>query len=79
MILLLDPVTGPSPSKRSRFRAAARLSLVAATVIYVATAAGGFVAFGSQTEPNLLVNLQPGRDKPLPDALVPTLHAAFFG
>ena len=69
----------PSPSKRNRFRAAARLSLVAATVIYVATAAGGFVAFGSHTYPNLLVNLQPGPDKPLPDGLVPTLHAAFVG
>ena len=71
---------GPSSSrKRSRFRAAARWSLAAATLIYVATAAGGFVAFGSHTEPNLLVNLQPGPTTPLPDALVPTLHAAFVG
>jgi len=66
-------------AKVAQFLGAARVSLMITTVIYVATAAGGFVAFGEVTQANLLVNLQVGEEEPLPDALVPLLHAAFVG
>lgn len=72
------PTCGRTPM-RAQFRSAARLSLLIASAIYVATAIAGFVAFGGRTQSNLLVNLQPGPTEPLPDALVPTLHAAFVG
>jgi len=73
------PGSGYADSCRGSFRTATRLALLAATAIYLATAAGGFVAFGAATAPNLLVNLQPGPADPLPDTLVPTLHSAFVG
>ncbi len=66
-------------TKRDKFQFATRCAMLVAVVLYLATAAGGYAAFGVRSKPNVLQNLQPGPEMPLPDSMVVFLHAAFVG
>ena len=66
-------------TKRAKFQAATRAAMGLAVLLYLATAAGGYAAFGVHAQPNVLQNLQPGPGMPLPDGMVVFLQAAFVG
>lgn len=64
-------------SKRSKMMAATRVCYAACSLIYAAEAVGGYAAFGRNAQPDLLENLRPGPECPLPQVVVQALHAAF--
>jgi amino acid permease len=66
-------------SKPRKFQAGAQVAMLIASVLYLATAGGGYAAFGLDAQSNVLLNFVPGQSSPLPDLLIFCMKLAFSG